>query len=33
MKNKSDSVEIWGDGTEGRDLIYIDDLTSLMRTG
>jgi len=30
MKNKSDSIEIWGDGTEGRDLIYVDDLTSLI---
>ena len=31
LKNKSGTVEIWGDGKEKRDLLHIDDLVSFVK--
>lgn len=30
--NKKETVEVWGDGSEGRDFLYITDLTDLILT-
>jgi GDP-L-fucose synthase len=31
LKNKSGTVEIWGDGKEKRDLLYVDDLVNFVK--
>jgi nucleoside-diphosphate-sugar epimerase len=31
LKNKSGTVEIWGDGKEKRDLLYVDDLINFVK--